>query len=166
MTVRRTSAEWSCAQVTHWQHPQFHAYYPTAHSFAALLGDMLSAGLGCVGFSWVCTSNEHETRLTCATAARRVARAGRLPGDDGARGAHDGLARTPPAPAAPLPLQSDADADAAASRDERRWRHEAPQATRRFQVERFWECSHFNIDSSHYLRSYCSHDTLTVGVAE
>lgn len=43
--------------VTHWQHPRFHAYFPAGNSFASLLGDMLSDGLGCIGFSWVFHSN-------------------------------------------------------------------------------------------------------------
>lgn len=39
--------------VTHWQHPRFHAYFPSGNSFPSILGDMLSAGIGCIGFSWV-----------------------------------------------------------------------------------------------------------------
>ncbi|XP_067867019.1 aromatic-L-amino-acid decarboxylase-like [Heterodontus francisci] len=38
--------------VTHWQSPHFHAYFATANSFPALLGDMLSGAIGCIGFSW------------------------------------------------------------------------------------------------------------------
>lgn len=38
--------------VTHWHSPYFFAYFPTANSFPALLGDMLSSAIGCVGFSW------------------------------------------------------------------------------------------------------------------
>lgn len=41
--------------VTHWQSPHFHAYYPGASSFPAILGDMLSDAIACVGFSWVCS---------------------------------------------------------------------------------------------------------------
>lgn len=40
-------------QVTHWQHPRFHAYFPSGNSFPSILGDMLSDGIGCIGFSWV-----------------------------------------------------------------------------------------------------------------
>ena len=40
-------------QVTHWHSPNFFAYFPTANSFPALLGDMLSGAIGCIGFSWV-----------------------------------------------------------------------------------------------------------------
>lgn len=39
--------------VTHWQHPQFHAYFPSGNGYPSILGDMLSAGIGCIGFSWV-----------------------------------------------------------------------------------------------------------------
>ncbi|GAA6072829.1 aromatic-L-amino-acid decarboxylase [Tachysurus ichikawai] len=38
--------------VTHWHSPYFYAYFPTANSFPALLADMLSGGISCVGFSW------------------------------------------------------------------------------------------------------------------
>lgn len=40
--------------VTHWQHPRFHAYFPSGNSYPSILGDMLSDGIGCIGFSWVC----------------------------------------------------------------------------------------------------------------
>ncbi|CAH0557849.1 unnamed protein product [Brassicogethes aeneus] len=39
--------------ITHWHSPNFHAYYPTAHSFPAVVGEMMSAGFGCIGLSWV-----------------------------------------------------------------------------------------------------------------
>ncbi|XP_074981675.1 aromatic-L-amino-acid decarboxylase isoform X2 [Caretta caretta] len=38
--------------ITHWHSPYFFAYFPTASSFPALLADILSGGIGCVGFSW------------------------------------------------------------------------------------------------------------------
>lgn len=40
--------------VTHWQHPRFHAYFPSGNSYPSILGDMLGDGIGCIGFSWVC----------------------------------------------------------------------------------------------------------------
>ncbi|CAH8557108.1 unnamed protein product [Heterobilharzia americana] len=40
-------------QVTHWQHPDFHAFYPTCTSYPTMLGDLLAAAIGCVGFTWV-----------------------------------------------------------------------------------------------------------------
>ena len=39
--------------VTHWQHPRFHAYFPSGNSYPSILGDMLGDGIGCIGFSWV-----------------------------------------------------------------------------------------------------------------
>ena len=51
--------------LTHWHSPRFHAYYPTANSYPALLGDMLSGAIGCVGFTWManpaCTELEMIT---------------------------------------------------------------------------------------------------------
>jgi len=48
--------------VTHWQHPNFYAYYPAGNSYSAILADMLSDAIGCVGFSWIaspaCTEME------------------------------------------------------------------------------------------------------------
>lgn len=41
--------------LTHWQHPRFHAYFPSGNGYPSILGDMLSAGIGCIGFSWVIT---------------------------------------------------------------------------------------------------------------
>ena len=38
--------------ITHWQHPRFHAYFPAGNSYPSILGEMLSSGLGIVGFSW------------------------------------------------------------------------------------------------------------------
>jgi len=39
--------------LTHWQHPNFFAYFPANSSYPAILGDMLTAGLGVQGMSWV-----------------------------------------------------------------------------------------------------------------
>ncbi|KAH8872306.1 Aromatic-L-amino-acid decarboxylase [Schistosoma japonicum] len=39
--------------LTHWQHPDFHAYYPTATSYASILGDLFCSSIACLGFSWV-----------------------------------------------------------------------------------------------------------------
>ncbi|KAI5744570.1 hypothetical protein M8J76_003428 [Diaphorina citri] len=38
--------------VTHWQHPRFHAYFPSGNSYPSVLADMLSDAIGCIGFSW------------------------------------------------------------------------------------------------------------------
>ncbi|KAJ8883622.1 hypothetical protein PR048_015467 [Dryococelus australis] len=39
--------------VTHWQSPQFHAYFPTANSYPAVVADIISNSLGVIGFSWI-----------------------------------------------------------------------------------------------------------------
>lgn len=39
--------------VTHWNHPQFHAYFPSGNAYTNVIADALNAALGCVGFSWV-----------------------------------------------------------------------------------------------------------------
>lgn len=41
------------SQVTHWNSPHFHAFYPTANSYPAIVGEILSNGIGCIGFSWL-----------------------------------------------------------------------------------------------------------------
>jgi len=38
--------------VTHWQSPNFFAYFPSNSSFPSILGEMLSAGLGVQGMLW------------------------------------------------------------------------------------------------------------------
>jgi aromatic-L-amino-acid/L-tryptophan decarboxylase len=39
--------------LTHWQHPDFFAYFPSNTSYASILGELLTAGLGVQGMSWV-----------------------------------------------------------------------------------------------------------------
>ncbi|XP_060516822.1 aromatic-L-amino-acid decarboxylase-like [Cylas formicarius] len=39
--------------LTHWQSPNFHGYYPTGQSFPAVVGELMSAGFGVVGLSWI-----------------------------------------------------------------------------------------------------------------
>ncbi|XP_011859697.1 PREDICTED: aromatic-L-amino-acid decarboxylase-like [Vollenhovia emeryi] len=39
--------------VTHWNSPHFHAYFPTANSYPALVAEILSNAIGCIGFSWI-----------------------------------------------------------------------------------------------------------------
>ena len=38
--------------VTHWQSPNFYAYFPSNNSFPSMLGELLSAGLGVQGMLW------------------------------------------------------------------------------------------------------------------
>jgi len=39
--------------VTHWHSPKFFAYFPTANSYPAIVADMLSGAIACIGFSWM-----------------------------------------------------------------------------------------------------------------
>ena len=39
--------------ITNWQHPGWFAYYPANVSYPSILGELLSAGLGVQGMSWV-----------------------------------------------------------------------------------------------------------------
>jgi aromatic-L-amino-acid decarboxylase len=51
--------------ITHWQHPSFFAYFPANASFPAILGELLSAGLGVQGMLWSTSpaATELETRV-------------------------------------------------------------------------------------------------------
>ena len=50
--------------LTHWQHPSFFAYFPANASGPAVLGDLLSSGLGIQGMLWATSpaATELETR--------------------------------------------------------------------------------------------------------
>lgn len=39
--------------IVHWQHPMFFAYFPANTSYASILAELLTAGLGVNGMSWV-----------------------------------------------------------------------------------------------------------------
>ncbi len=39
--------------LTHWQHPDWFAYWPANNSYPSILGELLSAGFGVQGMSWV-----------------------------------------------------------------------------------------------------------------
>lgn len=39
--------------IVHWQHPSFFAYFPSNTSYSSILGELLTAGLGVQGMSWV-----------------------------------------------------------------------------------------------------------------
>jgi len=58
-----TNASTTNQQLTHWQHPRFHAYFPAGNSFPSILADILSDSLGVVGFSWVRSLNLYLTKL-------------------------------------------------------------------------------------------------------
>jgi aromatic-L-amino-acid/L-tryptophan decarboxylase len=38
--------------LSHWQHPNFFAYFPANSEYSAVLGDFMSTGLGVLGLSW------------------------------------------------------------------------------------------------------------------
>lgn len=63
--IRRDLDELIAPGLTHWQHPRFFAYFPANISPPAILGELLSAGLGVQGMLWLtspaCT--ELETRV-------------------------------------------------------------------------------------------------------
>ncbi|XP_008553532.1 3,4-dihydroxyphenylacetaldehyde synthase-like [Microplitis demolitor] len=37
----------------HWKSPNFHAYFPSPNSYPSVVGELLSAGIGGIGFSWL-----------------------------------------------------------------------------------------------------------------
>ena len=49
--------------MTHWQSPNFFAYFPANASFPAQLADMLGGAMNMIGFSWICSpaATELET---------------------------------------------------------------------------------------------------------
>ncbi|XP_014241492.1 tyrosine decarboxylase isoform X2 [Cimex lectularius] len=51
-TIMKDVEKYIMPGVTHWQHPQFHAYFPAGASYPSILGGILSDGIGCIGFSW------------------------------------------------------------------------------------------------------------------
>ncbi|MDE0367078.1 MAG: pyridoxal-dependent decarboxylase [Gammaproteobacteria bacterium] len=63
--ILRDATEKILPGLTHWQSPGFHAYFPANTSGPAILGELLSAGLGVQGMLWstspACT--EVETRV-------------------------------------------------------------------------------------------------------
>jgi aromatic-L-amino-acid decarboxylase len=51
-TMLRDVEEFILPGVTHWQSPNFYAYFPSNASGPAILGDLLSSGLGVQGMLW------------------------------------------------------------------------------------------------------------------
>ncbi|KAM7216004.1 Pyridoxal phosphate-dependent transferase [Rhypophila decipiens] len=41
--------------ITHWQHPNFHAFFPCATSYPSILGELYSAALSGACFNWICS---------------------------------------------------------------------------------------------------------------
>ncbi|VDK70907.1 unnamed protein product [Litomosoides sigmodontis] len=48
---------------THWQHPNFFAYFPSGISYQSIMGDILSGGLASVGFSWQSSPSMTELEM-------------------------------------------------------------------------------------------------------
>jgi aromatic-L-amino-acid/L-tryptophan decarboxylase len=51
--------------ITHWQSPNFYAFFPSNTSFPSILGDLISSGLGVQGMIWATSpaATELETRV-------------------------------------------------------------------------------------------------------
>ncbi|KAM3749855.1 hypothetical protein ACB098_05G217200 [Castanea mollissima] len=49
--------------ITHWQSPNYFAYFPSSGSIAGFLGEILSTGFNVVGFNWM--SSPAATELEC-----------------------------------------------------------------------------------------------------
>ncbi|CAH0720747.1 unnamed protein product, partial [Brenthis ino] len=49
--------------VTHWKHPNFHAFFPSGNAYPSILGDMLSSGIGCSVFSWASSPASTELEI-------------------------------------------------------------------------------------------------------
>lgn len=51
--------------ITHWQSPNFYAFFPSNTSFPSILGDLISSGLGIQGMLWATSpaATELETRV-------------------------------------------------------------------------------------------------------
>ena len=58
--------------LTHWQHPRFFAYFPSAATEAGILGELLSAALNQVGFVWRSSPALTELELHVMTWLRQL----------------------------------------------------------------------------------------------
>ncbi|KAH8377179.1 hypothetical protein KR093_003893 [Drosophila rubida] len=48
--------------LTHWQSPYFNAFFPSSTSAGSIIGELLIAGIGVLGFSWVSPPNKESYR--------------------------------------------------------------------------------------------------------
>jgi len=53
--VRKDLEDHIMPGVTHWQSPNFFAYFPANSSYPGILGDMVSSMINCIGFNWICS---------------------------------------------------------------------------------------------------------------
>ncbi|GAU96952.1 hypothetical protein RvY_08316 [Ramazzottius varieornatus] len=49
--------------ITHWHSPRFNAFFPTANSYPAILADILSDAIGCIGFTWAASPSCTELEV-------------------------------------------------------------------------------------------------------
>ncbi|KAJ7072574.1 pyridoxal phosphate-dependent transferase [Mycena amicta] len=49
--------------LTSWQHPHFYAYFPTASSYEAILGDLYAMAIPTPGFNWSCSPAATELEV-------------------------------------------------------------------------------------------------------
>ena len=59
-------------RITHWQSPNFHAFFPCNSSPPAILGELLSAGLGINGFLWQCSPAITELEMAVMDALAQL----------------------------------------------------------------------------------------------
>jgi len=64
-TMMRDLDEIIMPGITHWQSPNFYAYFPSNTSFPSIMGDLISSGLGVQGMIWATSpaATELETRV-------------------------------------------------------------------------------------------------------
>src|SRR6202451_211674 len=55
--------------ITHWQSPNFFAFFPANASGPAILGDLLSSGLGVQGMLWATSPRRHRIGNACSRLA-------------------------------------------------------------------------------------------------
>jgi aromatic-L-amino-acid/L-tryptophan decarboxylase len=58
--------------LTHWQHPRFCGYFPANSALPAVLGDLLSSGLGVLGLNWQACPALTELEEVCCDWVRRA----------------------------------------------------------------------------------------------
>jgi aromatic-L-amino-acid decarboxylase len=63
--VRRDLDELILPACTHWQDPRFHGYFPSNGLPAAVLGDLVSTGLGQLGLTWQASPALSELEEVC-----------------------------------------------------------------------------------------------------
>jgi aromatic-L-amino-acid decarboxylase len=63
--IRRDLDELILPACTHWQDPRFHGYFPSNGLNAAVLGDLVSTGLGQLGLTWQASPALSELEEVC-----------------------------------------------------------------------------------------------------